>query len=97
MNANSDLKAFDRPSRKIGRDHLAFFLGYLEGVPIETLSRTYLDSEYSGIKIKNPIHWLQDEFPSLIVLWMRWLITWKNAAGVVTPVIGQKRDRCWQL
>lgn len=62
MNDKNDFKAFDRPSRKIGRDHLAFFLGYLEGVPVETLSRTYLDSEYNGIKIKNLIRWLQDEF-----------------------------------
>lgn len=52
----------DRPSKKIGRDHLAFFLGYLEGVPTSTLAHSYLDSEYTRPKIKKLIQWLQVEF-----------------------------------
>ncbi len=62
MQKINGINVFDRPSKKIGRDHLAFFLGYLEGVPVEALSKSYLDSEYSGIKIRRLIQWLQDEF-----------------------------------
>ena len=62
MQQINPLKSFDRPAKKIGRDHLAFFLGYLEGVPLDTLSHAYLDSDYSRPRIKNLIRWLQDEF-----------------------------------
>jgi site-specific recombinase XerD len=63
LNAPRELKVFDRPPRKICRDHLAFFLGYLEGVEPETLAKSYLDSaEYSKSKVKSLINWLQDEF-----------------------------------
>ncbi len=58
----NELNSSDRPSKKIGRDHLAFFLGYLEGVPLDTLSNSYLDSDYSRPRIKELIRWLQDEF-----------------------------------
>jgi site-specific recombinase XerD len=63
MNNPRDLKIFDRPSRKICRDHLAFFLGYLEGVEVDVLTKKYLDhAEYTGAKVKSLIRWLQDEF-----------------------------------
>ena len=57
------LKVFDRPSMKVSRDHMSFFLGYLEGVDTDTLARKYLDhAEYTQPKIKSLIRWLQDEF-----------------------------------
>jgi site-specific recombinase XerD len=62
MQQINPLKSFDRPAKKIGRDHLAFFLGYLEGIPLDTLSKSYLDSDYSAAKVKSLIRWLQDEF-----------------------------------
>ena len=62
MQQINPLKSFDRPAKKIGRDHLAFFLGYLEGVQLDTLSKSYLDSDYSAPKVKSLIRWLQDEF-----------------------------------
>ena len=37
-------------------------MGYLEGIPLDTLSKSYLDSDYSAAKVKSLIRWLQDEF-----------------------------------
>ena len=62
MQKINELTTPARLAKKIGRDHLAFFLGYLEGVPLASLSRAYLDSDYSLPRIKNLILWLQDEF-----------------------------------
>lgn len=48
--------------RKIGRDHLAFYYGHLEGIDLLTLCDHYTDFEPSVVKALKLAGWLQEHF-----------------------------------
>jgi integrase len=46
---------------KLGRDHLAFFRGYLSGLPLRNLADRYLDPGLDLRRVKTTLRWIQDE------------------------------------
>ena len=57
----SPLLASVSPSRKLGLSHIAFFRGYLDGLPLETIGELYLETGKDLKRAKATLRWVRDE------------------------------------